>query len=210
LSGDQHLTKKKPGKSVDAGACIDSIQSSETIDGIGAYWLWNRKNDPSIPIERDQSKEKALWIKHIEPIVQKHDLKNDNGDPFEYHFFEKPINEEGVDEMLRKTMWLCRDIRFPKAGVSADVTNDLYGGADDFFIEIVRRLRDSGEGEQKFIKKDGGKIDLRDTFRDFLVSLFKNKTLPEFLELFQREYPLAQTEIELILTEKIKTDILQK
>jgi hypothetical protein len=38
------------------------------------------------------------------------------------------------------------------------------------------------------------------------VSLFENKTLPEFLELFQREFPLAETEIELILTENKKTD----
>ncbi len=209
--GEQHLTnKKKPEKPFDAGEYCHSIQPSKTIDGIGSYWQWNRKNDPSIPIERDQSTEKALWIKHIEPILQKYDLKNDSGDRFEYRFFEKQITEEDVFEMLRKTMWLCRDIRFPKAGVSADVTNDLYGGADDFFLEIVRRLRDSDKGGQLFIKKDGGKIDLRDTFRDFLVSLFENKTLPEFLELFRRENPISEVEIRLIRNKNRKNETLRE
>lgn len=207
----QRITRKsQTEESFDAGAYFDSIHTNEKKDSSMCHRPLNRKNNPLVPIVRNKAKEKALWIKHIEPILQKHDLKNDSGDRFEYRFFEKQINEKDVFEMLRRTMWLCRDIRFPKAGVSADVTNDFFGGADDFFLEIVRRLRDSDKGEQIFIKKDGVKIDLRDTFRDFLVSLFENKTLPEFLELFQRKYPLTKTEAELILTENIKTDTLLK
>ena len=83
--------------------------------------------------------------------------------------------------MLYKTSRICLFIQFPKVGIPADITNDLYDGEINFSKEVVHRLRDSPEGKQEFFLKTGGKIDLRETFRDFLEDIFKDNTLPEFL-----------------------------
>ena len=89
--------------------------------------------------------------------------------------------------MVRKTSWLCMSIAFPKASISAEVTNDPYGGELNFSKEIVRYLRDCDEGPQIKNLKDGGTIDLRGTFRDFLEEVFENQTLPELLEMLRQD-----------------------
>jgi hypothetical protein len=167
--GEQHLTnKKQPEKPFDAGEYFNSMQHSETMDGIGSFWPWNRKADPLAPIVRDQATERAHWLKHIDPIVIKHDLKNDSGDSFEYHFFEKQVNEKDVFEMLRRTIWLCRDIRFPKTGVSTDVTNDFFGGADDFFSKLFAACGILIKGNRYLLKKMEAKLIFEIHFEIFL------------------------------------------
>lgn len=138
------------------------------------------------PVERSEMTEQLLWNRHIQTIIKKHNLKRRGGEPFEYRYFDKSLCYGDLDSMLRKSMYLCMAIEFPKAGVSPEITSDPYGGADDYFKELISRLRDS-EGPQIFRLKDGGEVDLRDVFRDFLEDIFQKETLPEFLELLRRD-----------------------
>lgn len=61
----------------------------------------------------------------------------------------------------------------------------------NFFIEFVDRLNTPTEPIE-FLLADGGKIDLRNIFRDFLNHVFANETLPEFLEMLRRDIPLVE------------------
>lgn len=157
---------------------------------------WPFQNPPK-PIERRKSVEIATWKAHIEPIVKTHGLRKLSGERFEYHFFKKEIDEKVMHMMMCYTTSICRDIQFPKARVPADVTNDPFGGPDNFSEDVVRPLRDSEKGEkEKFIKKkkDGGEIDLRDVFRDFLENVFRDKILPEFLEMLRKDLGIPDKE----------------
>jgi len=192
ITGDESLRRL----SFDAGAFFNSKQTDNSKESVSDQPDKAKESVPSTPIERDEAKERALWKKHIEPIINKHNLKTKEDDFFKYEFYHKDIYNDDVLKILRQTMGICRAIQFPKAGVSANVTNDPFGGADDFITEIVCRLRDAEKGPQKYCLKDHGQIDLRDTFRDFLDELFAKQTLPAFLELLRREVPAAKAETE--------------
>ncbi len=186
------MSKKiTPNNPFDVGAFHESLHPKDEFPRWQDNELWKseaerRKQYSETPIERSKETEQRLWNRHIQTIIKKHSLKRKAGEPFEYRYFDKSLCYGDLDSMLRKSMYLCMAIEFPKAGVSSESTNDPYGGADDFFVEIISRLRDS-EGPQIFRLKDGGgEVDLRDVFRDFLEDIFQNKTLPEFLELLHK------------------------
>lgn len=140
-------------------------------------WFWQIRFDFPPPIERsDENKERAIWIRHIQPIVKLHNLKNQFSEQFQYKFFSYPktIPERQIYLMLRETMVFCQA---------------LHLKSDDFPKEVMGKLAsDITKVTVKDEKNDEKKVDLKDPFHTFLVSLFEEERLPYFLELLDREY----------------------
>jgi len=121
--------------------------------------------------KRNESIERMIWNKNIQPIVDLHY----NG-VFQYQFFPEPeiITQGDLHNMLQKTMLLCYQ------------GYDLIFPTDVFEIEVMKRLY---AGLTVFSKNENsGHIDLKDIFFNFLQELIDKKTLPLFLARLSHEY----------------------
>jgi hypothetical protein len=126
---------------------------------------------PPLEIERDKDKERAIWNKHIKPIVKDYNLKNRYGVPFDYKFFKHPktISQRDIDSMLRKTMAECDDLPVP-------IKENTYIFSDMVLFNLYNP------------KTEVYGTSLKNKFLKFLAKLFKEKELPVFLAFCDLEY----------------------
>lgn len=151
---------------------------------------------PPKPIER-KSVEKALWDKHIDPIVKTHNLRNKDGEFFQYRFIDKEIDEHGVLIIMRKTMLMKDMIKTTLAQQGIPETefeqiDPYYAGYS--LMELIKGLkrREKGNTIKPVTIKIGENttivdIDDAEVFHLFLEDLFNDETLPEFLETLRRD-----------------------
>jgi hypothetical protein len=203
-SETQPINEPSSSDPFDAGAFFNSKQTDNSKESVSDQPDNAKESVPSTPIERDEAKERALWKKHIEPIINKHNLRTKEGKLFEYKFIPKNIYNDDVLLILRRTMCICEAIEFQEAEISDKL------GTDNFITKILCRLRDYETDLQKAYRKANGRqIDLRIIFQDFFNELFTSQTLPEFLELLSREIPTNKAETEAIQDEIDEVEKIQ-
>jgi hypothetical protein len=150
------------------------------------HWEWT--NDPPPNVERSEEVERAIWEHHIaKRIIEKHNIRKADGSYFRYRFINKDVDEQDVLNMIWKTSALCKKIDFAPDGVPDGSPNDPYTGPDNFTELVVCYLRDTDAGNTKIPSNNGQLVDLKDVFHIFLKDIFKEKNLPEFLEMLRRD-----------------------
>jgi hypothetical protein len=133
----------------------------------------------SIPnILRDIKSEQRVWREQIQRIVDRHDLRDSDGDKFKYKFYTKPKGFNDTDMYL-----------VGRAVVQEVCYDHLYPG--DFCKEVLGPLH-NGETE---ILLESNSVKIKENFRRFLENLLyegvgvqgEKILLPHFLEWLKGE-----------------------